>query len=119
MEADATSLAKRNQEAIGDKNKKLADLNAELTNIKTSLEAKESKCISIVGKFEEMQTSNAKKDKEIQDLSKTISELKQSNSAVGERKGIQLSPRWRDDIRNKIKQQKEKNKLRIQEKQTN
>ena len=25
METDATSLAKRNQEAIGDKNKKLAD----------------------------------------------------------------------------------------------
>merc|ERR1712053_49175 len=65
MEADATSLQKRNQEAIGDKNKKLADLNAELNNIKSDLAATKSKSLSTEGKFEEMESNLSRKDAKV------------------------------------------------------
>merc|ERR1712106_1276921 len=84
-ESDASALTRRNQEAIGDKNKKLADLNIELNNIKTNLAAKESKCKSTEEKFEEMKSSLGKKDKEVQELSKSITDLKQSNGAISEK----------------------------------
>lgn len=85
MDAETNALTRRNQEVIGDKNKKLADLNTELTTIKSNLAAKESKCLSAEQKSEEMKTNFAKKEKEVQDLLKTISDLKQSSASMGEK----------------------------------
>ena len=50
-EADLAALQKRNQEAIGDKNKKIAELNADLTATKNSAQANEEKIARLEGQL--------------------------------------------------------------------
>merc|ERR1711915_403623 len=121
METDAAALTKRNQEAIGDKNKKLAELTSELSNVKSSLTAKESMCISSEQKFEQIKATLTDKEKEIQNLSKIISELKQSNVAISEkeREITQLKSKMEEMTLRQKSATEEKNKLESENKMLN
>ena len=82
METDSAALTKRNQDFIGDKNKKISELNETIAKMKGSLQKAEDQVSSSEGKLKEIETSIAEKEAENQKLSKTVSDLKQSNDQI-------------------------------------
>ena len=82
METDSAALTKRNQDFIGDKNKKISELNETISNMKGSLQKAEDQVSSSEGKLKELESSMAEKDAENQKLAKTVSDLEQSNDQI-------------------------------------
>ena len=89
METDSAALTKRNQDLIGDKNKKISELNADIVALKASVAEKEAEIETNKTHFEQgLKTEvykNQQKDDYITTLQKTISDLKESNAAMAEK----------------------------------
>ena len=85
METDSAALTKRNQDLIGNKNQKIAELNAAIAENKTTIEEKDKQKMSLEEKFKEVEGIVEGKDTEIKNLQKTISDLKQCNDAMAEK----------------------------------
>jgi len=82
METDSAALTKRNQDFIGDKNKKISELNETIANMKSILQKAEDQVSSSEGKLKELESSIAEKDAENQKLAKTVTDLEQSNDQI-------------------------------------
>ena len=82
METDSAALTKRNQDLIGDKNKKISELNETIASMKGSLQKKEDQVSSSAEKLRELESSIAEKQAENQQLEKSVSDLKQSKDQI-------------------------------------
>ena len=85
METDSAALTKRNQDLIGNKNQKIAELNAAIAEHKTSIEEKDKEKGCLELKVKEVEGTVEGKDTEIKNLQKTISDLKQCNDSMAEK----------------------------------
>ena len=75
METDSAALTKRNQDLIGNKNQKISELNTTIAELKTSIAEKDSEKATHAEKVNEMQLSLDKRDENIRNLQKTITDL--------------------------------------------
>ena len=82
METDSAALTKRNQDLIGDKNKKISELNESIADLKGSLQEKEDQASSSADEVSKLQTTVTEKEEEILKLSKSIADLKQCNDEM-------------------------------------
>ena len=85
METDSAALTKRNQDLIGNKNQKISELNTAIAELKTSIAEKDSEKATHAEKVNEMQLSLDKRDEDIRNLQKTITDLKQCNDEMAEK----------------------------------
>merc|ERR1711915_624366 len=79
-EDDASALQKRNTEVIGDKNKKIAELNSEIAKLKESQTEWESKLKNVTEGQKGTQQVMAKKDEEIHKLNRLLQNSKQAET---------------------------------------
>merc|ERR1712241_472686 len=85
METDSAALTKRNQDLIGNENQKISELNTAIAELKTSIAEKDSEKATHAEKVNEMQLSLDKRDEDIRNLQKTITDLKQCNDEMAEK----------------------------------